>query len=124
VGRITFHGTNIEWRREGKTWTLYAGTFLVRGASWDERNLIDACLAATPHAAAPVPEAHVTCGWCKGSGEGLAMEGRGPDTYEVTIQCEKCGGSGVRAAPTGPCEGCDVFGGCPEFCRCGNAPKA
>lgn len=36
-----------------------------------------------------------TCPDCHGSGEGTAMEGRGPDTYEVTIPCPKCGGSGV-----------------------------
>ena len=36
----------------------------------------------------------VTCRACKGSGAGRAMEGRGPDTYEVDIECEDCGGTG------------------------------
>jgi hypothetical protein len=40
-------------------------------------------------------EAQPTCPDCHGSGEGGVMEGRGPDTYEVAIQCPRCGGTGV-----------------------------
>lgn len=34
------------------------------------------------------------CPACQGSGEGLMMEGAGPDTYEVPCNCPCCGGSG------------------------------
>lgn len=35
------------------------------------------------------------CPACHGSGEGEAMEGRGPDTYTVTVICPECDGHGV-----------------------------
>lgn len=40
------------------------------------------------------------CPDCHGSGEGTAMEGRGPDTYEVTIICPRCNGTGTAAQAT------------------------
>ena len=65
--------------------------------------LIDKVLNAAPDdASAPALQAgqgEPTCPACHGSGEGEAMEGRGPNTYTVTILCEECGGSG-SIAPT------------------------
>jgi len=34
------------------------------------------------------------CPACQGSGEGVCMEGAGPDAYEVPCNCQHCGGSG------------------------------
>lgn len=34
------------------------------------------------------------CPACRGSGEGMMMEGAGPDAYEVPCNCAHCGGSG------------------------------
>lgn len=42
-------------------------------------------------------EAALYCPSCKGSGEGVGMEGRGPDAYEVAINCPTCGGTGARS---------------------------
>lgn len=59
------------------------------------RDAASAVYEATVHA-----QASGTCPDCHGSGEGVGMEGRGPDTYEVPIICPKCNGSGeVPAEP-------------------------
>lgn len=42
-------------------------------------------------------EADLYCASCKGSGEGVGMEGRGPDAYEVAITCPTCDGTGARS---------------------------
>lgn len=48
----------------------------------------------------PREPTRVACDDCKGSGEGTAMEGHGPDGYyEVTIVCPKCNGYGEVDAP-------------------------
>jgi hypothetical protein len=37
------------------------------------------------------------CDGCNGSGESTAMtHGRGPEDYDVAVNCPKCGGSGVK----------------------------
>jgi hypothetical protein len=46
-------------------------------------------------ARAPLPaKEDALCPACKGSGEGVMMEGAGPDTYEVPCNCPHCNGSG------------------------------
>lgn len=42
-----------------------------------------------------------TCGGCNGSGESTALSGGGPDAYDVSILCPKCGGTGAMAAAQG-----------------------
>jgi hypothetical protein len=44
--------------------------------------------------AQPVASDEALCPACKGSGEGMTMEGAGPDAYEVPCNCPHCGGTG------------------------------
>jgi hypothetical protein len=40
------------------------------------------------------------CKSCNGSGEGVGLEGGGPDAYEVPINCPACQGTGERRVLT------------------------
>lgn len=51
-----------------------------------------------PEAAEPAGQQYderFDCPACRGSGEGVMMEGGGPDAYEVPCVCSHCGGSGA-----------------------------
>lgn len=54
------------------------------------------------------------CQSCKGSGEGRAITGSGPDVYEVDALCSACGGTGAPAQQVGEVQG-DALAAC-ETC--------
>lgn len=60
--------------------------------AWKARSLIAATKPMTMRATIASIE---PCPDCHGSGEGVGMEGQGPDTYEVPIVCPKCNGTGA-----------------------------
>jgi hypothetical protein len=92
--------------------------------------------AALSSAQQEAPEARpdTLCGRLQQQCSDWGVYWRGPDAHGVNLSHQQAVellrdalGVEVEIAaplpPTGPCDGCDVFGGCPEYCRCGNPPK-
>lgn len=87
------------------TWlsTTYPTSYSVEDAEHCWRHNHVAVLAWQARAALAsraAPQAD-SCPDCHGSGEGEAIEGRGPDTYTVTISCPRCNGTGVAPQTSG-----------------------
>jgi hypothetical protein len=62
--------------------------------AWNRRTGAAPTAQEVTQQAAPEEPAECLCPACQGSGEGLMMEGAGPDAYEVPCNCPYCKGSG------------------------------